>query len=268
MVTNSASRSPTPFRPSPDGLAQAFVDRQRPHRRPTRRHLPWATTSSTDRVSGSQTAVGSATSTAAPFSPTGSPTRRPTASSSSTNSSGRCPSRRNRSPRARHYAIPGLYFYDNDVIEIAAGLQPSDRGEYEITDVNRAYLEQGRLAVEVLPRGTAWLDTGTFDSLLDAGNYVRTIERTPRAEDRRARGGRVATRLHLRRRVEGACRTPREVRLRELPAVSARRRRDTRPVGPLSNFFRLPIIGRCPGMTADGDGSMCDRSRLAMFVIG
>ena len=74
------------------------------------------------------------------------------------------------------YAIPGLYFYDNDVIEIAAGLQPSDRGEYEITDVNRAYLEQGRLAVEVLPRGTAWLDTGTFDSLLDAGNYVRTIE--------------------------------------------------------------------------------------------
>ena len=80
-----------------------------------------------------------------------------------------------KSPRSP-YAIPGLYFYDNDVIEIAAGLQRSDRGEYEITDVNRAYLEQGRLAVEVLPRGTAWLDTGTFDSLLDAGNYVRTIE--------------------------------------------------------------------------------------------
>jgi glucose-1-phosphate thymidylyltransferase len=80
-----------------------------------------------------------------------------------------------KSPRSP-YAIPGLYFYDNDVIEIAAGLQRSDRGEYEITDVNRAYLEQDRLAVEVLPRGTAWLDTGTFDSLLDAGNYVRTIE--------------------------------------------------------------------------------------------
>ena len=80
-----------------------------------------------------------------------------------------------KSPRSQ-YAVPGLYFYDNDVIEIAAGLQPSDRGEYEITDVNRAYLEQGRLAVEVLPRGTAWLDTGTYDSLLDAGNYVRTIE--------------------------------------------------------------------------------------------
>ncbi len=74
------------------------------------------------------------------------------------------------------YAVPGLYFYDNDVIEIAAGLQPSDRGEYEITDVNRTYLEQGRLSVEVLPRGTAWLDTGTFDSLLDAGTYVRTLE--------------------------------------------------------------------------------------------
>ncbi|MGZ6780538.1 MAG: glucose-1-phosphate thymidylyltransferase RfbA [Mycobacterium sp.] len=80
-----------------------------------------------------------------------------------------------KSPRSP-YAVPGLYFYDNDVLEIAAGLQPSERGEYEITDVNRAYLDQGRLSVEVLPRGTAWLDTGTFDSLLDAGNYVRTIE--------------------------------------------------------------------------------------------
>ncbi|HEX5366737.1 MAG TPA: glucose-1-phosphate thymidylyltransferase RfbA [Acidimicrobiales bacterium] len=75
-----------------------------------------------------------------------------------------------------HYAVPGLYFYDNDVVDLARGLRPSARGEYEITDLNRAYLEQGRLAVEVLPRGTAWLDTGTFDSLLDAGNYVHTLE--------------------------------------------------------------------------------------------
>ncbi len=75
-----------------------------------------------------------------------------------------------------HYAVPGLYFYNNSVVEIAKNIQPSPRGEYEITDVNREYLEQGKLKVGVLSRGTAWLDTGTFNSLMQAGQFVQVIE--------------------------------------------------------------------------------------------
>ncbi|WP_458041053.1 MULTISPECIES: glucose-1-phosphate thymidylyltransferase RfbA [Bacteria] len=79
-------------------------------------------------------------------------------------------------PRS-NYAVPGLYFYDNEVISIARDLAPSPRGELEITDINLEYLRRGSLRVEVLPRGTAWLDTGTFDSMTDAAEFVRTMER-------------------------------------------------------------------------------------------
>ena len=75
-----------------------------------------------------------------------------------------------------NYAVPGLYFYNNSVVQIAKNIKPSPRGEYEITDVNREYLQQGKLKVGVLSRGTAWLDTGTFNSLMQAGQFVQVIE--------------------------------------------------------------------------------------------
>ena len=132
-----------------------------------------------------------------------------------------CRWRKNPEQPKSNYAVPGLYFYDNDVVAIARDLTPSARGEYEITDVNRTYLQQGRLQVQVLPRGTAWLDTGTFDQMTDAADYVRTMERRTGLkigvpEEIAWRQG-FLTDDELR----DTCRDAGEVRLRHIPAGSA-----------------------------------------------
>ena len=98
------------------------------------------------------------------------------ASSSSTKRVRRCPSKKNPPNPKSNYAVPGLYFYGSDVCELAADLAPSPRGELEITDLNRLYLERGELEVEILGRGYAWLDAGTHKSLIEASSFIQAIE--------------------------------------------------------------------------------------------
>ena len=156
-----------------------------------------------------------------------------------------------------NFAVTGLYFYDNQVLDIAAELKPSPRGELEITDVNREYLERGQLRVERFSRGFAWLDTGTTDSLIQAANYVETIELAAGPQDRLHRGGRLPDGLHRGRRGRGPCR-PAPQRLRAIPP------RDRPRAGSLGLRVR-PVLIRGAGPRAPGLGS--GRGRFVHHVV-
>ena len=163
--------------PEPKGLAQAFiigadfVARRAVVPGSRRQHLL------RPRPSGSAGMRAAARRAARRYSPTTSPIPSVTAWSTSTPTCAALTIEEKPLKPKSNWAVTGLYFYDEQVVDIAANIQPSARGEYEITDVNRAYLERGQMHVEVMGRGFAWLDTGTPDSLLEAAEFVATLER-------------------------------------------------------------------------------------------
>ena len=202
--------------PKPEGLAQAFIIGAQFRAKAVLRRSFSATISSTGMACRTCLPSGHADRQARRYSPIMSPIPNVMAWSASTQNGNATSIEEKPLQPKSNFAVTGLYFYDQHVADIAANIRPSARGELEITDVNRVYLERGQLAVERMGRGFAWLDTGTPDSLLEAADFVATLETATRLPDRLSGGGRLQPGVYRSRSARTARRRARKERLRAL----------------------------------------------------